>query len=306
MAEISILKLSNDLKFDIISSGDKKTVDVPCADVNRPGLFLAGFHHRFDTSRIQIIGTAEESFLMTMSVEERTKALDELFGMGFPFTVISNNAGEIPELKACADKHGAVVFRSQRSTATKVVAELSQYLNNLLAPMGTEHGVLLDIYGLGILLTGNSGIGKSETALELVKRGHRLVADDAVIVRRVSENRLVGESPAPIRNMMELRGIGIINVELMYGISAVIEKKSIDLVVHLELWDDKKDYDRLGMEQDRRDILGVEVPLLTVPVRPGRNLAIILESAARTARLRRSGYDALDEIRERQIKLMEE
>ena len=304
--ELSISKLARDLKFQIVSDGNKKTVEVPCADINRPGLFLSGFHQHFDQSRIQIIGTAEEAFLMSMEKDERIKALESLFEKNFPFIVISNNAGEISQLKECAQKHGTVVFKSEKSTATKLVAELSGYLNHKLAPMTTMHAVLLDIYGLGILITGDSGIGKSEAALELVKRGHRLVADDAVIVKKISENRLIGEAPENIRHMMEIRGVGIINVELMYGISAVIESKSIDLVVHLEFWDKNKDYDRLGMDENRQNILGVSVPLLTVPVHPGRNLAIIMESAARNTRLKQSGYDALEEIRQRSIKMMEE
>ena len=306
MAEFSISKLAKDLKFDIISNGGCKTVSVPSADINRPGLFLSGFHEHFDRTRIQIIGTAEEAYLMSLEKDERVKALNQLFEKNFPFMVISNNAGEIPEIKDCAEKNGRIVFRSQNSTATRLVAELSGYLNNKLAPMTTVHGVLLDIYGLGVLLMGDSGIGKSETALELVKRGHRLVADDAVVVKKISDKRLIGEAPENIRHMMEIRGVGIINVELMYGISAVIETKSIDLVVYLEYWDKDKDYDRLGMDEDRKEILDVSVPLLTIPVRPGRNLAIIMESAARNTRLKQSGYDALEEIRQRQMKMMEE
>ncbi len=306
MTKIGIKKLANDLKFDIISTGGKQTVEIPTSDVNRPGLFLAGFHSHFDVTRIQVIGTAEDSFLMSMEKEKRVQALDGLFKMPFPFTVISCNACEIPELKEIAENNGAVVFKSKASKATKVVAELSQYLNQLLAPTTTVHGVLLDIYGLGILITGESGIGKSEAALELVKRGHRLVADDAVIVKKISENRLIGEAPEMIRNMMEMRGIGIINVEQMYGISAVINKKSIDLAVHLEFWDREKDYDRLGMDDNIRDILGVSVPLLTIPVHPGRNLAIIMETAARNTRLKQSGYNALEEIKQRQLNKTEE
>lgn len=306
MAKISIGKLAQDLRFEVVWAGNEKFVEVPCADINRPGLFLTGFHQHFDVSRIQVIGTAEVSYLMTKSQEDRVLALDGLFKMPFPFTVISSNAEEIPEIKDIAKKNNAVVFKSKKSTATKLVAELSGYLNGKLAPMETVHGVLLDIYGLGVLITGESGIGKSEAALELVKRGHRLVADDSVIVKRIAENRLVGEAPETIRNMMEMRGVGIINVELMYGVSAVIQSKSIDLVVHLEFWDKNKDYDRLGMDEDRREILGVGVPLLTVPVHPGRNLAIIMETAARNTRLKQFGYNALEEIQQRQQKLMEE
>ncbi len=306
MAEISINRLAKDLKFDIISDGGKRYIQLSCYDVNRPGLYLSGFHSHFDSKRIQLLGTAEHSFLMSMSKAKRVDALESLFKKKFPFMAISNNAGDIPELPELAAKSGTVVLKSQTSTATKLTAEMTSYLNHKLAPMETVHAVLLDIYGMGVLITGDSGIGKSEAALELVKRGHRLVADDVVIVKRISENRLIGESPETIKHMMEIRGVGIINVELMYGVSAIIDSKSIDLVVHLEFWDKNKDYDRLGMAQDRREILGVSVPLLTIPVHPGRNLAIIMESAARYTRLQQSGYNALDEIAERKIKMMEE
>ncbi len=306
MAEILIKKLAKDLDFDIISSGNKSAVDVECTDVNRPGLFLSGFHSHFDDKRIQVIGTAEQSYLMSMAQNARKAALSALCVRPFPFMVISNNVEPIPELKDIAEQAGAVVFRSHRWTATKLVAHLASYLNNILAPMETVHAVLLDIYGIGVLLTGDSGIGKSETALELVKRGHRLVADDAVIIRRISENRLVGEAPEVIKSLMEIRGVGIINIEHMYGISAIINSKSIDLVIKMELWDKNKDYDRLGLAQDKSTILGVSVPLLTIPVHPGRNLAIIMEAAARNTRLKQSGYDALEEIRQRKLKAMEE
>ncbi|MBP5662113.1 MAG: HPr(Ser) kinase/phosphatase [Clostridia bacterium] len=306
MAELSVKTLSRDLDLDILTAGDKKTVEITCVDVNRPGLFLSGFHQHFDRKRVQIIGTAEYSFLMSLTAEERRQALDDLFAIPFPFMVISCNVGPIPHLTDIAQKHGAVVLLSRTRPATRLVADMAVYLNRHLAPMITMHAELLDIYGLDILVTGDSGIGKSEAALELVKRGHRLVADDAVIIKRISETRLVGEAPETIRHMAELRGIGIINVERMYGVSAVIDSKSIDLVVHLEFWDREKDYDRLGMEQDRQDILGISVPLLTVPVHPGRNLAIIMESAARYTRLKQAGYDALDEIRERQEQFKED
>ncbi len=306
MTEISVNRLSRDLDLDILCDGNRKKVALTCFDINRPGLFLTGYHDRFDDTRIQVIGTAEQSYLMSLDTSTRTNTLNDLFERKFPFMVISSNAEDIPELAECAREKNVTVFKSRKMPATKLVAEMASYLNHKLAPMETIHGVLLDIYGLGVLLTGDSGIGKSETALELVKRGHRLVADDAVIVKRISENRLIGEAPEFISHMMEIRGVGIINVELMYGISAVIDSKSIDLVVHMEYWDKDKNYDRLGMEQDRQEILGVSVPLLTIPIRPGRNLAIIMESAARNTRLKQSGYSALEEIKQRRSKMTEE
>lgn len=292
--KLSVDKLAKDLDLEILSH--KEFVEIQSVDVNRPGLFLSGFHKKFDDKRVQVLGTAEESYLASLSKANREEAISDLLDRKFPFMVISNNVTNFSAITETAKNKGVVLLKANNSPATKLVAELSSYLNHFLAPMQTVHAVLLDIYGLGVLLTGDSGIGKSETALELVKRGHRLVADDAVVIKKISPTRLVGEAPERIRHFMEIRGVGIINVQDMYGISAVINSKSIDLVVHLEFWDKDKDYDRLGMNQDREEILGISVPLLTIPVHPGRNLAIIMEAAARNTRLRQSGYDPLKEL----------
>ena len=193
--------------------------------------------------------------------------------------------------------NGRIVLKSETQVTSKVEHALINYLSDRLAPCISMHGVLMDVYGVGVLMVGVSGIGKSETALELVKRGHRLVADDAVLIKRVNENRLVGEPPSMLRHLMEIRGVGIINVEHMYGVGAVISSKSLDMAVQLEEWQDGKQYDRLGDESDSMEILGVTIPKLFIPVRPGRNLAIIIEVAARNSRLKSMGYSALDELK---------
>ncbi len=292
--QLLIDKLARDLNLEILSN--KEIIDVNSIDVNRPGLFLSGFHSRFDPTRVQVIGTAEQCYLASLPLDACEKAIDALLEKPFPFMVISENVAPMPILTRKANEKGIALLKSKHEPATKLIASLSSYLSVLLAPMETVHAVLLDIYGLGVLLTGDSGIGKSETALELVKRGHRLVADDAVVIKKVSANRLIGEAPEKIKHLMEIRGVGIINVQQMYGISAVIDSKSIDLVVHLEFRDKNKDYDRLGLNQDRETLLGVSVPLLTIPVQPGRNLAIIMETAARSTRLKQAGYDPLAEL----------
>lgn len=197
-------------------------------------------------------------------------------------------------------KYGRILLKSETLVTSRVEQALINYLNNELAPSMTCHGVLMDIYGVGILLMGESGIGKSETALELVKRGHRLVADDAVTIRRIGDNRLIGEAPDILRHLMEIRGVGIINIEHMYGVSAVIASKSIDLIIQMEFWDESKEYDRFGTDNDTKELLEVKIPKLVVPVRPGRNLAIIIEVAARNLRLKNMGYSAFEELLERQ------
>jgi HPr kinase/phosphorylase len=199
------------------------------------------------------------------------------------------------DLVKLATERGVAVFSTQQRT-TRFVLDLINYLNNQLAPRITRHGVLVDVYGVGILITGDSGVGKSEAALELVKRGHRLVADDVVDIRRVNENRLIGESPEMVRHFMEIRGVGIIDITTMYGIGAVIDSKSIDMVIHFEVWQTGKEYDRLGLDEEYVDILDVKIPRLLLPIRPGRNIAIVLEVAARNQRLKQQGYNAAREL----------
>lgn len=282
------------LGLEILSRGTRETIHLGTLNINRPGLQLAGYYDRFVYERVQVIGEQETAYLMSMTPENRLAACDKLMGYEIPCLVVSSALEPCGELLECARKHDRVLLRSSRRS-TMLINELSIYLNQLIAPTETVHGVLMDLYGVGVLLIGSSGIGKSETALELVQRGHRLVADDAVCIKRVSD-RLVGAAPAVIRHFMELRGVGIIDIRQMYGAGAVKLTKAIDLVIKMETWDQEKEYDRLGNFNEKHTILGLELPMHTVPVRPGRNLAVIMEAAARNHRLKSMGVDTLAEL----------
>lgn len=273
-------------------------IELDVADVNRPSLQLAGFFEYFDPARIQVIGMVEYTYLESLSSEERYKSLERLIKEPIPAIIITRGMEPFPELIECAEKYGRAVFVSDYSTS-RFVSALILYLNVALAPMTQLHGVLVEVYGEGILLLGESGVGKSETAIELVKRGHRLVADDAVEIRRVSNKSLVGSAPEVIRHFIELRGIGIVDVKRLFGMGAVKDTENIDLVINLENWQQGKAYDRLGLDTQMMDILGIEVPSLTIPIKPGRNLAMIVEVAAMNVRQRKMGYNAAEELNER-------
>ena len=265
-------------------------------DVNRPGLQLAGYFDYFDERRLQVIGMAETKMLESMTSEQRSESFAKLFSYNIPALVVSRDLDIYPECLTMARKYQRTLLHTAETTVdftTKVIELLTQ----LMAPTITRHGVLLDIYGEGVLITGDSGIGKSETAIELVKRGHRLVADDAVDIRRVSD-QLIGKAPELIRHYIELRGIGVIDVQQLFGMSAVILEAQIDLVVHLEQWREDKFYDRFGLDEETVDILGVELPILTIPVMPGRNLAVIVEVAAMNNRHKKYGYNAAQKLAE--------
>ena len=260
-------------------------------DVNRPGLQLVGFFDYFDAKRMQLLGRVESTYLEQISAEERRKCFDAFLAHDIPALVITRGMEPFPELMEMAEKYDRTILRTQETT-TAFMGALIAALRNYLAPRITRHGVLVEVYGEGVLLLGESGVGKSETAIELVKRGHRLVADDAVEIKRVGVKRLVGSAPELIRHYIELRGIGVVDVQQLFGMSAVREDQDIDLVVNLEQWNDATMYDRLGLEQLYTVILDVKVPALTVPVKPGRNLAIIVEVAAMNNRHKKMGYNA--------------
>lgn len=264
-------------------------------DVNRPGLQLGGFFDYFDNERIQIIGLTEISFLKRFIEEKRRSAIDKLMSKCPPALVICRDLELFPEVVELAKQYKVPVLRTAESTSG-FMSGLISYLNVQLAPRITRHGVLVEVYGEGILLLGESGVGKSETAIELVKRGHRLIADDAVEIRRVSSKTLVGSSPENIRHFVELRGVGIINARRIFGMGAVKMTEKVDMVIHLEVWDSSKIYDRLGEDNERTKILGINVPSLTIPVKPGRNLAIIIEVAAMNNRQKKMGYNAAQEL----------
>lgn len=279
----------------IYCPADPKTIKIKNNDVNRPGLQLAGFYEYFDSTRIQIAGKAEFAFMEQLSEEKRISAFANLFSQKPPAFIVTRDQELFPEIEGLAKENEVPLFRSKISTS-EFMASLIAFLNLRLAPRITRHGVLIEIYGEGVLILGDSGVGKSETAIELVKRGHRLVADDAVEIRRTSNITLVGSSPDNIRHFLELRGIGIINARQLFGIGAVKVSEKIDMVVEMEIWNPEKVYDRMGVDNNYMSILGVKVPYLTLPVKPGRNLAVILEVAAMNNRQKKMGYNAAQDL----------
>ena len=274
---------------------DYETKKIVTYDVNRPAMQLAGFYNYFDPARIQIIGRVESTYLDTLSDEERLSAFERFMQYDIAALVICHGMQPFPECMEMAEKYDRTVFITPEDTSEFQAGVISS-LRHHLAPRTTVHGVLVEIYGEGVLLTGDSGIGKSETALELIKRGHRLIADDAVEIKKIGRDSLVGDAPEMIRYYMELRGIGVVNVRRIYGIGSVKPESGIDLVVHLEPWEEGKAYDRLGLSSESEVILGVELPRVTIPVRPGRNLAVILELAAMNNRQKKLGYNAAEAL----------
>ncbi len=268
---------------------------VSSADINRPGLQLVGFFDYFDNQRVQLIGKSELAYLSQLTPEQEEEVMEK-FMAAKPVAVIqTRSTPPSPVALEKAKKYGVPLLVTPEAT-TNFSAALTAFLNIELAPRITRHGVLVEVYGKGVLLLGDSGVGKSETAIELVKRGHRLIADDAVEIRRVSNKTLVGSSPANIRHFLELRGIGIINVRRIFGIGAVKVTGRIDMLMNMEIWSQNKVYDRMGMEDEYTDILGLSVPSITIPVKPGRNLAMIIEVAAMNNRQKKLGYNAAHEL----------
>ena len=264
-------------------------------DVVRPGMELNGYHEYFDPNRIAVLGRAEMYMLESLKPERRAMALDSYLSLKPPAVIVARGIDPGKDFMEIAETYHVPVLRTTESTSN-VVASLVAYLNVELAPRITRHGVLVEVYGEGILLVGDSGVGKSETAIELIKRGHRLIADDAVEIRRVSSKSLVGQSPENIRHFIELRGIGIINARRIFGMGAVKLQEKIDMCINLEIWDATKVYDRMGMDSEYTEILGIKVPVMTIPVKPGRNLAIIIEVAAMNNRQKKMGYNAAYEL----------
>ena len=278
-------------------STDFDKICITVDDVSRPGLPLAGYFDHFEPMRLQVLGNVETSYLQKLSGEQRAIIFDHLFAFKIPALIISRGLEALPECMEMARKHNITVLRSPETTSY-VVSSLITSLKASLAPRITRHGVLVEIYGEGVLIVGDSGIGKSESAIELVKRGHRLVADDAVEIKKISSSELVGSAPAVLRHYIELRGVGVINVAKLYGMGSVKDSVNIDLIINIVPWQDGEAYDRLGLESQYSDILGVKVPSITVPVTPGRNLAVIFEVAARNNRQKRMGYNAAQEFTE--------
>ncbi len=274
---------------------DYETAVITTADVNRPAMQLTGFYNYFDPKRLQIMGRVESTYLDTLSKEERLAAFERFMRYDIAALVICHGVVPFPECLEMAEKFDRNVFITKEDTSD-FQADVISSLHNHLAPRLTTHGVLVEVYGEGVLLVGDSGIGKSETALELIKRGHRLVADDAVEIKLIGKDTLVGTAPEIIRYYMELRGIGVINVRHIFGVGSIKPETNIDLVVKMETWQEGKAYDRLGLSNDTESILGVEMPLVTIPVTPGRNLAVILELAAMNNRQKKMGYNAAEAL----------
>jgi len=291
--------LVNALKLDVIVPSVTGELPIEEADVCRPGLQLTGYWDFFAFERPQLFGKVEMAYLDTLDEATLYSRLNTFFGFKLPCVIVCRNI-DIPEpMLEIARRRKVPVYRTPVNTV-KLEMDIINYLNSELAPTRTMHGVLVDVDGVGLLITGNSGVGKSESALELVKRGHRLVADDVVVVRRINESKISGSAPPQLKHLMEIRGIGIIDVYTMYGVASVIPSKTVDLVVHMELWQEGHPYDRLGLGSQTTTILGVEVPYMLLPIHPGRNIAIVLEVAARNLRLKNMGYVAAEELLKRQ------
>lgn len=274
---------------------DPEKILISSRDINRPGLELTGFLDFFDKTRIIILGNTESAYLSQLACDQKIKILTDIIEKKPPAVIVARNLPLSEELMDICKQYQVPVLRSADATSS-LSAALVSHLNVELAPRVTRHGVLVEVYGEGILLIGDSGVGKSETAIELIKRGHRLIADDAVEIRRVSNKSLVGSSPENIRHFIELRGIGIINARRIFGMGAVKLTEKIDIVINMEIWDSSKVYDRMGMDNEYMDILGINVPVLTIPVKPGRNLAVIIEVAAMNNRQKKMGYNAAQEL----------
>ena len=302
MTEVNVGTLIKDFDLKGLSEGDTD-VPITLSDINRPGLQLAGFYNYFTPARIQIIGKAEWSFLDDMHVDLRKERLNKYFSFNISCLIITRDLEPHAELLMAAKKNKTWILRSKLIT-TQFMSKLTIYLASKMSPETRLHGVLVDIYGIGILITGESGIGKSETALELIKRGHRLVTDDAVDKKQI-DGELIGTSPSITFGMLEVRGMGIIDVSALYGLSSILSSKKIRLAIHFEYWKDDGDYDRLGINPEFIDILGVHLKKLTVPIRPGRNIAVIVEAAAANYRYNlMSDVSPVDVIENRMNKMI--
>lgn len=276
-------------------SSDYESIQLTVDNIARPGLQLAGYFDHFEPMRLQVLGNVETSYLRKISSSARYIVFDRLFSFKIPALIIARDITPEPECMEMAKKHDITILRCQDATSY-IISSLIAYLKSAMAPRITRHGVLMEVYGEGLLLVGESGIGKSEAAVELIKRGHRLIADDAVEIKKISSTGLMGTAPELARNYIELRGIGIINVAKLYGVGSVKAENFIDLVVSIVTWKAQDNYDRMGLEEQYMDILGVKVPHITVPVTPGRNLAVILEVAAMNNRQKKMGYNAAKDL----------
>lgn len=305
MAKVTANDLIEKFQLELLSGEEGIYRPITTADISRPGIEMAGFFTYYPANRLQLLGRTELSFFEQLSDFDKKDRMEKLCTYDTPGIVISRGLEAPKEILEASEKMGVPVLRSQMTT-TRLSSHITNFLESRLAPMTAIHGVLVDIYGIGVLITGPSGVGKSETALELVGRGHRLVADDSVEIRQEHENILIGRSPELIKHLLEIRGLGIINVMTLFGAGAIRPYKRISFVIHLEPWDPNKSYDRLGLDEDTMKIFDVELPKITVPVRPGRNLAVIVEVAAMNFRLKRLGMNAAQQFSERLAEVIDE
>ena len=301
---VKLSKIIDEFKLETIYLPDlPENILVSCARVNRPGLQMVGFYDHYEQQRLQIVGKVEHLFIAQMDPVERQRRLEDYFRSA-PVGIIATTSLAIPdEVIKLAEKYRVPLMRTVTRTS-EFMAAMIAYLNVELGPRITRHGVLVEVYGEGILLLGDSGVGKSETAIELLKRGHRLIADDAVEIKKVSATTLVGRAPEIIRHYVELRGIGIVDVRRLFGMGAVKESEKLDLVINLEEWDNNKMYDRLGLDEQTTNILGIDVPSITLPVSSGRNLSVVIEVAAMNNRQKRMGYNTAKDFNKRLMESM--
>ena len=300
---VPLKKLIEEFKLETLYIPEGRKIKITQPEVNRPGLALSGFFEFFDPNRVQLFGNAEHQYIASLSKKERLYRLEQFAVHHPPVIILTTNLSVFDEIEYVAKKYGIAILRTSETTSA-FQASLIASLNIHLAPRITRHGVFVEVYGEGILIFGESGVGKSETAIELVKRGHRLIADDAVEIKRVSSKTLVGTAPEIIRHYVELRGIGIVDVRRIFGMGSVKMSEKVDMIVKLEPWDKSKIYDRIGLETETTNILGLNIPTQTIPVRPGRNLAIILEIAAMNNRQRKMGFNTAEEFNQRMMEQM--
>lgn len=305
MEYVALLDIIKELNLRVLhASKDIEKIKISTTEISRPGLQMTGYYEKFVPERVQIIGSAEWQYLSDLGDEKRYQVLDEFLSYPIPVLIISRNLPVFDELVELSKKHDRNLVIGNKATSS-IINDLVNLISLRLAPTITLHGVMMEVYGIGVLITGKSGVGKSETALDLITRGSRLIADDLVEIKRVDDT-LRGSCPEIIRYFLEIRGIGIVDIERIYGIGAVKQFDYIDLVVHLEAWDEEKEYDRVGLEEEKIEILGIEVPRVVIPVKTGRNIAMIVEVAAKNNRQKRLGYNAAEALNERVKKKIEE
>ena len=298
MTHVTTKDIKDQFNLTLVSGEEGIGRHISLSDISRPGIEIAGYFTHYPSDRIQLLGKTEISFLGLLEPEEKQDRMMKLCALDTPVIIIAHDM-EVPEELIFASNEKSVPVLTTKMPTTRFSSKLTNFLESKLAPTTAVHGVLVDIYGVGVLITGKSGVGKSETALELVKRGHRLVADDCVEIRQEGENMLVGSAPKLIEHLLEIRGLGIIDIMTLFGASAIRSYKRITLIIELEIWDEKKPYDRLGIEEEKMEIIDTPITKLTVPVRPGRNLAVIIEVAAMNHRLKRMGVNAAEDFAKR-------